>query len=481
MTQTGFNVPNINSLRLNSTSMNERVSYHTTDEICQMIADTVNRSGMRGLTEAFVQLTKEGQLSSGDRLPSIRQLAEYLGVSPTTVASAWSHLAQLGLLSSHGRRGSFVTEFTRSVPTNPRWHFYEDQQSYSLDFASGVPDPRLLPNPITTIIDLPSSAISSYLDPPVYSPLGETLGTLVPSRLGGSDFDLTIVDGALDAVDRLLGTIPSHQRAVVLEEPNFPALYDLVERHGLEIRSVAIDHEGMSADGLRVELAKGGVGVVLLQPRSQNPTGYSLSESRAREIANVVGQYPEVLVVEDDHSGLLCTESLWTMAETLGTQVAYILSFSKSHGPDLRLAALFAHRDLVDELNRRRTLGPSWSSKLLQATLNQMLNNPATSDLILEAQHAYAQRRAAVADLFRIAPTGSGINVWVDSPDSLSALLQLTHHHIRVAPGASFYATPATASNQFRFTLSEPTVEFKVALDQVASALAKTPRTSSYR
>ena len=110
-----------------------------------------------------------------------------------------------------------------------------------------------------------------------------------------------------------------------------------------------------------------------------------------------------------------------------------------------------------------------------------MLNNPATSDLILEAQHAYAQRRAAVADLFRIAPTGSGINVWVDSPDSLSALLQLTHHHIRVAPGASFYATPATASNQFRFTLSEPTVEFKVALDQVASALAKTPRTSSYR
>jgi DNA-binding transcriptional MocR family regulator len=244
---------------------------------------------------------------------------------------------------------------------------------------------------------------------------------------------------------------------------------------------VAIDHEGMSADGLRVELAKGGVGVVLLQPRSQNPTGYSLSESRAREIANVVGQYPEVLVVEDDHSGLLCTESLWTMAETLGTQVAYILSFSKSHGPDLRLAALFAHRDLVDELNRRRTLGPSWSSKLLQATLNQMLNNPATSDLILEAQHAYAQRRAAVADLFRIAPTGSGINVWVDSPDSLSALLQLTHHHIRVAPGASFYATPATASNQFRFTLSEPTVEFKVALDQVASALAKTPRTSSYR
>jgi DNA-binding transcriptional MocR family regulator len=304
---------------------------------------------------------------------------------------------------------------------------------------------------------------------------------LVPSRLGSSDFDLTIVDGALDAVDRILGLIRSHQRAVILEEPNFPALYDLVERHGLEIRSVAIDNEGMSIEGLRAELAKGGVGAVLLQPRSQNPTGYSLSESRSIEIAAIVSQYPDVLVIEDDHSGLLCAETLRTMAETLGTQIAYILSFSKSHGPDLRLAALFANRDLVDELNHRRTLGPSWSSKLLQATLNQMLNNPSTNDLILEAQHAYAERRAAVADLFRIATIGSGINVWVDSPEALTALLQLTHHHIRVAPGANFYATPATAANQFRFTLSEPTVEFKVALDQVASALAKTPRTSSYR
>lgn len=461
--------------------MNERIAYHTTDEICEMIAETINRSGMRGLTEAFVQLTKDGRLSSGDRLPSIRQLADYLGISPTTVASAWSHLSQLGLLSSHGRRGSFVTELTRSAPTSPRWHFYEDQQSYTLDFASGVPDPLLLPNPVTSITNLPGSAISSYLDPPVYPPLGDTLGNLVPNRLLGSDFELTIVDGALDAVDRLLGALASHHRAVVLEEPNFPALYDLVERHGLEIRSVAIDSQGMSIDGLRTELAKGGVGVVLLQPRSQNPTGYSLSESRAAEIAAVVSQYPEVLVIEDDHSGLLCTEPLWSMAESLGTQVAYVLSFSKSHGPDLRLAALFANRDLVDELNCRRTLGPSWSSKLLQATLNEMLNNPSTNDLILEAQHAYADRRAAVADLFHISSAGSGINVWVDSTDALSALLQLTHHHIRVAPGASFYAMPSAGANQFRFTLSEPSVEFKVALEQVASVLAKTPRTSSYR
>ncbi|WP_298346453.1 aminotransferase class I/II-fold pyridoxal phosphate-dependent enzyme [Ferrimicrobium sp.] len=461
--------------------MIERSNFHTTEEICQMLGASISRNGMRGLTEAFIQLTRDGRLRSGDRLPSIRQLADHLGVSPTTVAASWSHLAQLGLLSSHGRRGSFVTETTRFTPAAARWHFYEDSQSYALDFASGVPDPRLLPSPVASLVHLGSSAISSYLDPPVYPPLVETLAQLVPSRLTESDFDLTIVDGALDAIDRVLAIGPSCHRAVILEEPNFPALYDLVESHGLEIRPVAIDDQGITAAGLRAELAKGGVGAVLLQPRSQNPTGSSLSKQRAAEIAEILGQYPEVMVLEDDHSGLVSGEPLWTMAEVLGSRIVYILSFSKSHGPDLRLAAVFANPDLITDLNRRRTLGPSWSSKLLQATLNQMLTDPQIQDLTLAAQFAYSERRAAVADLFQMKATGSGINVWVDTADSLHALLQLTHEHIRVAPGTNFYATTPTTAHQFRFTLSEPTTEFNLALKTVASAIAQMPRTSSYR
>ncbi|WP_298209450.1 aminotransferase class I/II-fold pyridoxal phosphate-dependent enzyme [Ferrimicrobium sp.] len=461
--------------------MIERTNFHTTEEICQMLGTSISRNGMRGLTEAFVQLTRDGSLRSGDRLPSIRQLADYLGVSPTTVAASWSHLAQLGLLSSHGRRGSFVAETMRLAPTRARWHFYEDPQSYSLDFASGVPDPQLLPSPVASIVSLGNSAISSYLDPPVYPPLGETLAQLVPDRLTESDFDLTVVDGALDAIDRVLAVGLSCHKAIILEEPNFPALYDLVESHGLEIRTVAVDDQGMTTTGLRTELAKGDVSAVLLQPRSQNPTGASLTRQRALEIAAILDNYPDVMVLEDDHSGLLSTEPLWTMAETLGTRVIYILSFSKSHGPDLRLAALYANRDLVADLNRRRTLGPSWSSKLLQATLHQMLIDTQIQDLTLVAQRAYAQRREVVADLFQVKATGSGINVWVDAADALNLLLQLTHKHIRVAPGANFYASVPTTAHQFRFTLSEPAQDFGIAINEVASAIAEMPKTTSYR
>ncbi len=462
-------------------SMGERTNLHTTDEICRLIATTMSRSGMRGLTETFVKLVKDGTLSPGDRLPSIRQLADYLGVSPTTIASAWSHLAQLGLLNSHGRRGSFVSETARSTPATPRWRFYEDQRTYTLDFATGVPDPRLLPNPMTSITNLGSSAITSYLDPPVYQPLAETLRSRAPQRFSDRDFSLTVVDGALDAIDRLLAAMPTYQRAVVLEEPNFPALYDLVESHGLEVRTVPIDDEGITIDVLRNQLIKGGVGLILLQPRSHNPTGYSLSLERASAFAELLLQFPEVLVVEDDHSGLLSTAPLYTMVDQLGSRVAYVMSFSKSHGPDLRLAAIFADRDLVHELDRRRTLGPSWSSKLLQAVLNHMLNDPATDELIAGAQQIYAERRIAVAELFAIDPRGSGINVWVDRSDALGALLQLAHHHIRVAPGANFYAANPAAANQFRFTLSEPTVEFNRALERVAMALAGASYASSYR
>ena len=77
----------------------------------------------------------------------------------------------------------------------------------------------------------------------------------------------------------------------------------------------------------------------------------------------------------------------------------HIRSYSKSHGPDLRLAAVGGAGDVVGAVANRRLLGPGWSSRILQAVLLEMLDDRATLDAVGRARAEYARRRDWSADV----------------------------------------------------------------------------------
>jgi len=60
----------------------------------------------------------DGTLKDGDRLPTIRELNERLGVNPNTVAKAYRELALKGLIDGQRGLGSFV-KFDDPVMTLP--------------------------------------------------------------------------------------------------------------------------------------------------------------------------------------------------------------------------------------------------------------------------------------------------------------------------------------------------------------------------
>ena len=60
------------------------------------------RTGIAGLVAS-------GGLPAGTRLATVRQLAEDLGLAANTVARAYRELEADGVISTHGRRGTFVT------------------------------------------------------------------------------------------------------------------------------------------------------------------------------------------------------------------------------------------------------------------------------------------------------------------------------------------------------------------------------------
>lgn len=68
------------------------------------------------LRQQVTTLVLGGALATGDRLPSIRQLANDLGLAGGTVARAYRELEADGVVTTHGRHGTVIAGPPREPP-----------------------------------------------------------------------------------------------------------------------------------------------------------------------------------------------------------------------------------------------------------------------------------------------------------------------------------------------------------------------------
>ena len=61
------------------------------------------------LRAQFMADVQSGALAAGTRIPTVRKLAEDLGLAPNTVARAYRELEADGFIETRGRNGSFVS------------------------------------------------------------------------------------------------------------------------------------------------------------------------------------------------------------------------------------------------------------------------------------------------------------------------------------------------------------------------------------
>jgi DNA-binding transcriptional MocR family regulator len=254
-----------------------------------------------------------------------------------------------------------------------------------------------------------------------------------------------VVDGALDALDRVAQAALRLGDRVVVEHPTFPPLIDLLDQLGCEAIGVDVDDDGIDVGQLRSNTPA--PAAVFLQPRAHNPAGVALSPARAAAIADALAG-TATLVIEDDHANDISTAPLVSVGAWLPERTVHIRSFSKSHGPDLRLAAVGGAGEVVTAVANRRRLGPGWSSRILQSVLVELLRDPATTATLEAAAAAYAERRRVVAGVLDdrgVASTGrDGINMGISVHDERSALVALAARGIGAAPGQPFLVRPDT-------------------------------------
>lgn len=436
------------------------------------VALSIEEPTPHGIAAAIARLITSGDLAPGDRLPTVRALAADLGVSPATVSHAWQTLSAAGLIVSRGRSGSTVRSAPREwLPL--RYRGLDGTADARLDLSRGTPDPLLLPS-----LDRALSRVSHYAETTSYQlkpdipHLHDYLRESWPSPVES----LTVTNGALDAIDRALASIVRFGDRVIVENPTFPAFFDLLEHYGLDPIPVDLDNHGMRPDLFQRALAKEPA-VVLLQPRAHNPTGISMSEERAAELAGMLHRSRtahNTVVIEDDHSGAITTAADVTLATWLPERVLHVRSYSKSHGPDLRIGALGGPRSLIDPIVARRLLGPGWTARMMQVILLELLTDAASVDFVARTRLAYALRQDQFAAAMRKhgvpLAAGDGLNTWVGVQEERAATASLAAVGIRVAPGAGFQF--GTVTPHVRVTVGMIAHE----VDTIAQAIAAASR-----
>ena len=395
--------------------------------------------GAKGIAERFANIIEFQKPGLGTKLPALRTTAKLLGVSPTTIALAYDELERRGLVAGHGRGGTVVVRRPGDLGLARVFHMGPTENgSQAFDLSTGFPDPLLLYDySNATSAVLSGTPTRSFLNRTVSPDLAPILSQL----LNASQEELTVVNGSLDGLDRVLEQVCSPGDRVIVEEPNYPPIFDLLDVHRLVGVPVRLDDQGIEVASLAEALRQHPVAMIW-QPRAQNPTGVTTSASRMTQLRQVLNDAVGCVIIEDDHSGLISAGPRMSFRGNVDAPTVTIFGFSKSHGPDLRISALAGPKDLIARVVARRRLGPSWTSEITQRILANLLCDPTSIAAVSEAKEQYQLRLASFVKSIDQAGgqihSRDGLNAWVPVSSELGAITDLARVGVVVAPGSAF-------------------------------------------
>jgi DNA-binding transcriptional MocR family regulator len=404
-------------------------------------AEKLNDRSIQGIAVGTSALIRAGALPVGTKLPAIRDLAFALGVSPATISEAWSELRRQKVISGRGRNGTWISgdRFAAKPERLASVGHYGDDV---LDLTAAVPDIRLLPK-LTEAMAYGASAdqLNSYARSRILPELEEAVRRDWPYEAEA----LLATNGGYNAVYTLIHALVMPGAYVAIEDPTGLRLLDILEDRGVRILPVQCDEDGPLPSSLHEAMMHRPVAFIF-QPRIHSVTGQSVSSERMASLAEVLRGH-DTLIVEDDGIGDLATAPRQSMGALFPDRVIHILSMSKTHGPDLRLAVLSSSRAIVEQIQSYRSFSAGWTSRILQAAGAWLLRDPGTNDVLDRSRLIYLQRRSNLIDAVRRrgieAAHGGGLCAWIPVSSEPFALVTLAARGIAVHPGAKFSILPS--------------------------------------
>ncbi|MBN8434494.1 aminotransferase-like domain-containing protein [Priestia flexa] len=331
-----------------------------------------------------------GSLSTGSKLPSIRNLSEKFGCSKNTVVKAYNELEKEHLIYSVPKSGYYVVnELHRFAGTDN-----------VIDFLSAGPDKDSMPyiefqHCINQAIDLYKEELFTYSEQQgLYSLRVQLVNYLQTLQVFTNPDRLFIVSGSQQALNLLVSMpFPNGKSNILIEQPTYFGFIESATLHQATTFGIELTMEGIDLERLEYIFRNNDIKFFYIVPRFQNPLGHSYTNNEKKKIVELAEKY-DVYLVEDDFLGDLDPDSksdpLFSYAPF--GRVIYIKSFSKIFLPGLRVAMVVLPKLMISNFSRYKFSSDFNSSVLSQGALEIYLKSGMLNGHIKRIKDVYQHK-----------------------------------------------------------------------------------------
>jgi len=263
----------------------------------------------------------------------------------------------------------------------------------TISFAGGLPDEKLFPNQ-----DLKESAKNvlddaSTLQYAATSGL-ESLRKKIADMYSKNGFEtkadnILITSGSQQALD----IIARHNKgkSITIESPSYLGAMNAFGMNGLTQDAVELKDDGINIDMFDASFKT--TNLAYLIPDYQNPTGYTYSDTKRAEIANIVEKYSGILIEDSPYSELYFEKKYQSISSMVPSHSFHLGSFSKTLAPALRIGWIRADEQLLEPLIAYKEAMDLHTNSLSQSILNDYLEHTGRYDEHLELlRQVYAKK-----------------------------------------------------------------------------------------
>lgn len=462
-------------------------------------------------TSVIEEQIKSGVLTSGDRLPSVREIKEKYQLSITSVQSGYDYLVMKGCVENRPRSGFFVTvkvneniledlptfspvvrnlDFDKKVKLTSKSGKSFEQISFNTAALTDLLIPqKLILRKMQEVIRKKGASILRY-----YPANGsEVLRDQIASRATKLGYKinaehLIITDGALQALYIALASVTQSGDVVAVESPCVFSVLEVISNLKLKIIEIPVHYKnGFDVDCLKDAVTKNNIRAVVLTSNFHNPTGILISDETKKELA-LIAQSNEIPIIENDIYGDLYFDgerpSTICKFDTEGWVMTYS-SFSKTLAPGIRLGWLNAGRFFEQAERMKFSLGRSVAPIFQELMIQLLEENSYDRHLLFFRKQLEMQciellsalRSYFPKDCYFHRPQG-GYSIWGKLPEkiNMSEFYQFCESQkIAFTPGDTFSYTDAY-SHHFRIIFadritSESMLRLKIIGEKVKSIL----------
>jgi DNA-binding transcriptional MocR family regulator len=274
--------------------------------------------------------------------------------------------------------------------------------------------------------------------------------------------NILMTQGATQALDLVVRTLLRPGDTVLVEDPCYCNLLQILRLAGLKVVGVPRTLEGHDPELLEQVIAKERPKAMFVNTVLQNPSGTSLSPAAAMRLLGVTRKYG-VWVIEDDIYRELSPDEAPSLASLDSLdRVIYISGFSKTIAPTLRVGYVAANPIILAELARTKMAVGLTSSEVAERVVaNILLEGHYDKHLaFLRGKLQQAHQRVAASmrasGIEVLHEPGAGLFLWgrlpIEPSQSLSVATRALDRGIWLAPG-SYFRPADQESNWFRFNV----------------------------